>query len=186
MISNMSLSSSVITVPFWFLYSLFKRLMHSCSIPQVLRASQKELCVMESNAFMKSAKCSNPHFDFHSWHLCRVGSSQLELKNTTSTNWFLVSRAPQLGCQCQLILEQTDGFCSRGTRSKAPPDQEAERHRHAHIPKRLRGPSQPAHPKKATPRRNATEQETDQTEETDEQTLPQANNPRDPSHRSGK
>ena len=52
-ISNMSLSSSVITVAFGFLYSLFKRLMYSCSIPHVLRTSQIELGVMESNAFME-------------------------------------------------------------------------------------------------------------------------------------
>ena len=52
-ISNMSLSSSVITVAFGFLYSLFKRLMYSCSIPQVLRTSQIELGVMESNAIME-------------------------------------------------------------------------------------------------------------------------------------
>ena len=37
-----------------FLYNLFKKLMYSRSIPLVLRASQIELCVMESNAFMKS------------------------------------------------------------------------------------------------------------------------------------
>ena len=54
LISNMSLSSSIITVASWFLYNLFKRLMYSCSIPQVSRASQIELCVMEPKAFMKS------------------------------------------------------------------------------------------------------------------------------------
>ena len=34
--------------------TFLKRLTYSCSIPQVLRASQVELCVMESSAFMKS------------------------------------------------------------------------------------------------------------------------------------
>ena len=67
LISNMSLSLLVITVAFWFLKSLFKRLMSSCSIPQVLRASQIELWLMESNAFKKSI-VANHILTPHSWH----------------------------------------------------------------------------------------------------------------------
>ena len=42
--------------------------MYSCSIPQNLRASQIEMCVMESNAFMKSIIATHI-LTPHSWHL---------------------------------------------------------------------------------------------------------------------
>ena len=66
----MSLSSSVITVAFWSLYKFLRKL-YSCSIPQDLRASQIDLWVMESNAFMKSIVAAHILMS-HSWHFCSV------------------------------------------------------------------------------------------------------------------
>ena len=62
---------TLITLAFWFLYCLFKRLMYSCSMPQVFREPHIELWVMGSNAFMKSFVATHI-LTLHSWHFCSI------------------------------------------------------------------------------------------------------------------
>ena len=86
-ISNTSLSLSVKTDPFCLSYSLLRRLTHCDSILHRSSAFQRDLWLIESQAFMKSYR-PDPHFDtpLLALLLCQLETRQMVQRLVGSSN----------------------------------------------------------------------------------------------------